>query len=140
MPVLNWVLIPPSKIKDSIFNDINDEELLKTFDFSEFKETFKLESAAPQPRSDASPSTVRRPTGEHMKKQVQSALDMNRARNLAIAHRRIGMKAEQVVAAIAACNTVALPAERAELLRSEFMPNDDEVGGGGARSTFDVDC
>lgn len=44
MPLLNWVAIPPTKIGETVFSEIDDENVYKLVDFTEFEESFKLKS------------------------------------------------------------------------------------------------
>lgn len=60
-------------------------------------------------------------------KKDNSVLDMNRARNLGIAMRRVGMSPDEVVKAIDELDTDKIPADKAELLRNDFWPTDEEV-------------
>ena len=46
LPLLNWVAIPPTKIGETVFNEIDDENIYKSVDFTEFEESFKLRSQA----------------------------------------------------------------------------------------------
>ena len=54
LPLLNWVAIPPTKINETVFNEINDENIYKAVDFTEFEESFKLKSQGDShPKGDA---------------------------------------------------------------------------------------
>lgn len=44
LPLLNWVAIPPTKIGETVFSEVNDENIYKAVDFTEFEESFKLKS------------------------------------------------------------------------------------------------
>ena len=44
--MLNWVAIPPTKIGQTVFNEIDDENIYKLVDFTEFEESFKLKFQA----------------------------------------------------------------------------------------------
>ena len=44
--MLNWVSIPPTKIGETVFNEIDDENIYKLVDFTEFEESFKLKFQA----------------------------------------------------------------------------------------------
>lgn len=44
--MLNWVAIPPTKIGQTVFNEIDDENIYKAVDFTEFEESFKLKFQA----------------------------------------------------------------------------------------------
>ena len=53
LPLLNWVALPPTKINGTIFSDIDDENVHKVVDFTEFEEIFKLKSQETLPKETA---------------------------------------------------------------------------------------
>ena len=133
LPMLNWVAVDQRKIKDTVFSQIDDENIHDAVDFSEFENAFKL---------GVNTNSIKRPTAEGREdtgrktmdagtmgrsKGPTSVLDMNRARNLGIATRRIGMDADAVIAAIEAMDMDKIPGEKAELLRNDFLPEPDEI-------------
>jgi hypothetical protein len=69
------------------------------------------------------PETLRRNT----LKGPETVLDNTRSRNLAIAQRRIGADVDVVADAITRLDFEMLPADKAQLLRTEFVPTDDEL-------------
>ena len=136
LPMLNWVAVDQRKIKDTVFSQIDDENIHDAVDFSAFENAFKLgvgtgtikrpaagkEDAGPGPgRKTMDSGTMGRSKGP------TSVLDMNRARNLGIATRRIGMDADAVIEAIEAMDMTKIPGEKAELLRNDFLPEPDEI-------------
>jgi len=46
LPLLNWVALPPTKINETVFGEIDDENIYKSVDFTEFEESFKLKLQA----------------------------------------------------------------------------------------------
>lgn len=98
---------------------------------SDFENAFKI--AAPANGAEHSKS-VKKKAEEKAKtltmgraKGPTSVLDMTRARNLGIATRRLGMSPDDVVAAVIAMDTENITPEKAELLRNDFFPQEDEL-------------
>lgn len=124
LPMLNWSALPQSKVGDTVFSQVNDEEVLQEVDFGAFKSAFRLDDNPGRKRLGTETQqtlTARRPKGP------STVLDLNRARNLAIAQRRVGTDVEEVVRAINELDFRVLPAEKAEQLGNEFVPNADEL-------------
>jgi hypothetical protein len=116
LPLLNWVPVQQSQIKDTVFAQIDDEIVHDLVDFSAFEQTFKLALAGKSfkggsptsPDGEALPQTLRRPTDGQTIGRAKgpiSVLDMSRARNLGIATRRIGLDADQARTPFRACST-----------------------------------
>lgn len=42
LPTLNWVALKPNQVRGTIFNELDDEKLYKTIDFTDFEEKFKI--------------------------------------------------------------------------------------------------
>ena len=131
LPMLNWVALPKSKIENTVFATIDDENVHEKYDFSDFENAFKI--AAPANGAEHSKS-VKKKAEEKAKtltmgraKGPTSVLDMTRARNLGIATRRLGMSPDDVVAAVIAMDTENITPEKAELLRNDFFPQEDEL-------------
>jgi hypothetical protein len=130
LPMLNWVALPHSKVEGTIFATIDDESVHEKYDFAEFEEAFKM--AAPVSSEDRM-QTLKREKAEKaatLGRKPQgptSVLDMNRARNLGIATRRLGMSPDECVDAIAKMDVENITPEKAELLRNSFMPTDEEL-------------
>ena len=115
LPMLNWV--PLRKVKDTIFEMLDDEVVIKEMDFSEFEEAFRARDhhvlVAPAAKK------------KNKKKEKVSVLESNRARNLVIAARRIGMSYDLLKQVIVDVDLPLLPPEHAEILMS-FIPTDEE--------------
>jgi hypothetical protein len=132
LPMLNWVAVDQRKIKDTVFSQIDDENIHDAVDFSEFENAFKLGvSTGTMKRPAAGSEDTGRKTMDAgtmgRSKGPTSVLDMNRARNLGIATRRIGMDADAVIEAIEAMDMTKIPGEKAELLRNDFLPEPEEI-------------
>lgn len=46
LPLLNWVTIPVTQISGTVFDDLDDERVMRDVDFTEFEETFKTKAQA----------------------------------------------------------------------------------------------
>jgi len=135
LPMLNWTALPHGKIQGTVFAEINDEEIQESADFADFDAAFKLaadtKGGASFKNKTLGKGAALGPTNSSktatLSKKDNSVLDMNRARNLGIAMRRVGMPPDDVMAAIADLDTSKIPPDKAELLRNTFMPTDEEV-------------
>lgn len=130
LPMLNWSALLESKVGDTVFAQVDDEAVLNEISFDEFKDAFRLDVGSGGGHglgSNAARSSGRQFRTDTRHKGPATVLDLNRARNLAIAQRRVGTNVEEVVRAIGELDFHALPAEKAELLRNEFVPTEDEL-------------
>jgi len=131
LPMLNWVAIDRGNIENTIFSQIDDENIHEIVDFSTFQDAFALgKSKSPSKLDERQDSAGRKTTDAVTLQRARgpiSVLDMNRARNLGIATRRIGLDIEGVIDAIEKMDMEKIPAEKAELLRNEFIPTPEET-------------
>jgi hypothetical protein len=116
LPMLNWV--PLRKIQDTIFEGLDDESILTEMDFSEFEAEFKVKEV--HKVLDNAKMVKKK------KNEVITTMESNRARNLVITVRRIGMAYDVLKDVIASVDLPQLPPEHAQLLLG-FVPSDDEV-------------
>ena len=124
LPMLNWSALPQSKVGDTVFSQVDDEAVLEEVNFDDFKSAFRLDVG--RPRKTAGAKAQQTPTMKRPK-EPSTVLDLNRARNLAIAQRRVGTDVEEVVRAINELDFRTLPAEKSEQLCNEFVPNEEEL-------------
>lgn len=123
LPLLNWVAIPPTKINETVFNEINDENIYKAVDFTEFEESFKLKSQGDShPKGDA----IKAASAEVKRKNAEGVLEPTRAQNIAIAKRKFDFNRETVASAIAKMDLECLPLESVEII-SHLVPNETEI-------------
>ncbi|XP_052462872.1 formin-like protein 2 isoform X1 [Carassius gibelio] len=121
MPVFNWVALKPNQINGTVFNEIDDEQILEDLNVDEFEEMFKTKSQGPaiditsskQKTSQKGPSKV-------------SLLDSNRAKNLAITLRKVGKTSEEICRAIQMLDLRSLPVDFVECLM-RFVPTEAEL-------------
>eukprot|EP00052_Salpingoeca_macrocollata_P009845 m.77324 g.77324 ORF g.77324 m.77324 type:complete len:908 (+) comp17281_c0_seq1:168-2891(+) len=119
LPMLNWV--PLRKVNDTIFDGLDDEAIIQEMDFREFELEFKAKAAKKLGGDDGGISAAAK-----KKKERIIIVETNRARNLVITWRRIGMDYELLRHTILSSDLTGLPAEHAELLLS-YVPTDEEA-------------
>ena len=96
LPLLNWAAIPFTQISGTVFDQLDDERVLKTLDFTDFEEVFKLKTQTETkqltqgPKSE--PTVKRAPT--------ESLLEPTRSQNVAIAKKRVTCSTEELKQAI----------------------------------------
>lgn len=78
LPTLNWQALKPNQVKGTIFNELDDDKLHKTINFTEFEEKFKLGGSMMNghDQRDGPNNTIMK------KPEKQSLLESNRLRNL----------------------------------------------------------
>jgi hypothetical protein len=42
LPTLNWIALKPNQVRGTIFNELDDEKVIKAIDFGDFEEKFKI--------------------------------------------------------------------------------------------------
>ena len=105
LPVLNWQAMKPSQIKGTIFNELDDEKILNEIDMSPFEEIFKTRA------QDSSADAARMEKIKNKAKRGESLIDTNRARNLAITLRKIGLDTNEICRAVYSYDLKELPLE-----------------------------
>uniref|UniRef100_A0A8C4QD72 Formin-like 1a n=1 Tax=Eptatretus burgeri TaxID=7764 RepID=A0A8C4QD72_EPTBU len=121
MQVFNWVTLNSTQIKGTVFNDIDDEIVLKELDMDKFEEMFKTRAQAP-PRE----SKDHKSSGKARGPARASLIDPNRAKNMAIMLRRAGQPADDIVAAIKRMQMDNLSLDFLECL-SRSLPSESEL-------------
>jgi formic-like protein len=121
LPSVNWA--PLRNTKNTIFDKIDDEKVLKDVSFGEFEEMFKtnLRSHEIQARLDRKISVM---AGEQSTKKIQ-VVENNRARNVILARRRIPLSNEETMSAIEDLDLERLPGEFVDLLL-KVLPTPEE--------------
>ncbi|XP_044187769.1 formin-like protein 1 isoform X1 [Thunnus albacares] len=120
MPLLNWQALKPNQVKGTVFNDLDDEQVLEELNMEMFEEHFKT-------KAQGNPTDL-----SAMKKKVQKApsktslIDPNKAKNLAITLRKGGMSPSKICTAIETYDQESLSIDFLELLEP-FIPSDFEM-------------
>ncbi|XP_049611435.1 formin-like protein 2 isoform X1 [Syngnathus scovelli] len=121
MPVLNWVALKPSQINGTVFNDIDDEAILRDLDVEGFEELFKTKAQGP-----AMDLTLSRQKLPQKAPSRVSLLDANRAKNLAITLRKAGQGPEVICRAIHMFDLRTIRVDFVECLM-RFLPTEAEL-------------
>ncbi|XP_035037319.2 formin-like protein 1 isoform X1 [Hippoglossus stenolepis] len=121
MPLLNWQPLKPNQVLGTVFNEIDDEQVLEELNMDMFEDMFKT-------RAQGNPTDL----SNVKKKVVQKApsktslLEVNKAKNLAITLRKGGMIPAKICTAIETYDQQALSIDFLELLE-HFIPSDFEM-------------
>ncbi|XP_034076320.1 formin-like protein 1 [Gymnodraco acuticeps] len=120
MPLLNWQALKPNQVTGTVFNELDDEQVLEELNMDIFEEHFKT-------RAQGNPADI----ATIKKKVVQKApsktslIDGNKAKNLAITLRKGGINATGICTAIEMYDQESLSIDL-ELLEP-FIPSDFEM-------------
>eukprot|EP01147_Barroeca_monosierra_P001750 gene1750-4863_t len=116
LPMLNWV--PLRNVSGTIFEELDDQPILEELDFSEFEQEFKVKAAT---------KVLDQAKLQHKRKKERiMVLEANRAQNLVITVRRIGMNYDDLRQTIYSTDLSLLSPEHAELLLN-YVPEDEEI-------------
>ncbi|KAG7243532.1 hypothetical protein INR49_011088 [Caranx melampygus] len=121
MPLLNWQALKPNQVSGTVFNELDDEQVLGELNMDLFEEQFKT-------RAQGTPTDL----SNIKKKVVQktpskiSLIDPNKAKNLAITLRKGGMNPAAICTAIETILQDIRSLERGmEMTKKEFLVQDD---------------
>ncbi|KAM6966825.1 formin-like protein 1 [Tautogolabrus adspersus] len=121
MPLLNWQALKPNQVTGTVFNELDDEQVLGELNMDIFEEHFKT-------RAQGNPTDL----SKIKKKVIQQApskttlIDSNKAKNLAITLRKGGMNPSGICTAIETYDQQSLSIDFLELLE-HFIPSDFEM-------------
>uniref|UniRef100_A0A336LP78 CSON009963 protein n=1 Tax=Culicoides sonorensis TaxID=179676 RepID=A0A336LP78_CULSO len=121
LPTLNWQALKPNQVKGTIFNELDDDKLHKTINFSEFEEKFKIGGSIVNghDQRDGTMTTMKKP-------EKLSLLESNRLRNLAILRRKLDKSIEETIISVNNFDLRSCSLENVELLQ-KMMPTEQEV-------------
>lgn len=119
--MLNWQTINPNQVSGTVFNELDDEQVLGELNMDMFEEQFKT-------RAQSNTTDLSKMKMKMAKKAPTktSLMDGNKAKNLAITLRKGGMKPSCICEAIEAYDQQALSIDFLELLEP-FIPSDFEM-------------
>ncbi|KAK7167967.1 hypothetical protein R3I94_002126 [Phoxinus phoxinus] len=121
MPLLNWQALKPNQVTGTVFNELNDEQVLGEINMDLFAEQFKTKAQGPAP--DLSKLKVK--VAEKAPSKV-SLLEPNKSKNLAITLRKGGMSPNDICTAIERYDQQSLSLDFLELLE-RFIPSEYEM-------------
>ncbi|KAF7661661.1 hypothetical protein LDENG_00256450 [Lucifuga dentata] len=121
MPLFNWQPLKPTQVTGTIFNELDDEQVLGELNMELFEEHFKTKAQGPS--TDL--SNVKKKVAQKAPPKV-SLMEPNKAKNLAITLRKAGMSPADICTAIETYDQRALSVDFLELLE-HFIPSDFEL-------------
>lgn len=121
MPLLNWQALKPNQVTGTVFNELDDDQILQELNMDMFEEQFQ--TRAQGKAKDL--SKVKKKTVQQTPSKI-SLIDSNRAKNLAITLRKGGMKSGDICSAIEKYDQQSLSIDLLELLE-HFIPSDFEM-------------
>ncbi|CDW55856.1 formin protein CG32138 like [Trichuris trichiura] len=135
LPLLNWSALRPNQVKGTVFNDLDDDQLLKEIDFDDFEELFKIgpniandhDTTDAGREANAAGYKATNPTsgvgGTHKK---ESILGAKRLQNLAILKRKLAMEASVIMKHVNSFDLQALTLDNVDILR-RILPTAEET-------------
>ncbi|KAL0992808.1 hypothetical protein UPYG_G00098720 [Umbra pygmaea] len=121
MPLLNWQALKPNQVNGTVFNELDDEQVLQELNMEMFEEQFKTKAQGPP----AALSTMKVKVAHKAPSKV-SLIEGNKAKNLAITLRKGGRSPADICTAIETYDQNALGLDFLELLE-RFIPSDYEL-------------
>uniref|UniRef100_H3D2A0 Formin like 1 n=1 Tax=Tetraodon nigroviridis TaxID=99883 RepID=H3D2A0_TETNG len=120
MPLLNWQTLKPTQVKDTVFNELDDEQVLGELNMDMFEDLFKTRAQG----TKADLTKIKKVAQKAPSKT--SLIEPNKAKNLAITLRKGNMNPSDICTAIETYDQQSLPIEFLELLE-HFIPSDFEL-------------
>ncbi|KAG5854967.1 hypothetical protein ANANG_G00043700 [Anguilla anguilla] len=121
MPLFNWQALKPNQVTGTVFNELDDEQVLGELNMDTFEEIFKTKAQG----TPADLGTLKVKLAQKTSNRV-SLIEANRAKNLAITLRKGGLCASDICTAIETYNQQALSLDFLELLE-RFIPSEYEL-------------
>uniref|UniRef100_A0A1I8EIQ5 GBD/FH3 domain-containing protein n=1 Tax=Wuchereria bancrofti TaxID=6293 RepID=A0A1I8EIQ5_WUCBA len=128
LPLLNWCPLKPNQVKDTVFNNLDDEKIMDKIDFTTLEDLFKIGVAKrPDTTESYSPgqqSPIGTGNGSTIKKNT--ILDTKRLQNIAITCRKLAMSAPVIMSAVHRMDLKALIPESVDIL-IKIAPTHEEI-------------
>lgn len=122
MPLLNWQALKPNQVAGTVFNELDDEQVLGELNMDMFEEQFKT-------RAQGNPtevSTIKKKVAVKKAPSKTSLIDANKAKNLSITLRKGGPTPSGICTAIETYDQQAMSVDFLEIL-VPFIPTDYEM-------------
>ncbi|XP_026056489.1 formin-like protein 1 [Carassius auratus] len=121
MPLLNWQALMEEQVAGTVFTELDDESVLGELNMDVFEELFKTKAQS----APVDVGTLKVKVAHKASSKI-ALLEPNRAKNLAITLRKVGMSTGQICTAIQTYNLDLLNSDFLELLE-RFIPSDYEL-------------
>ncbi|VDK82843.1 unnamed protein product [Litomosoides sigmodontis] len=128
LPLLNWCPLKPNQVKDTVFNNLNDEKIVDKIDFTTLEDLFKIGVAKRPDTSEPCPPRQHSPVGttSNSTTKKNSILDTKRLQNIAITCRKLAMSAPVIMSAVHRMDLNALVPENVDIL-IKIAPTHEET-------------
>uniref|UniRef100_A0A915PKL7 Formin-like protein n=1 Tax=Setaria digitata TaxID=48799 RepID=A0A915PKL7_9BILA len=145
LPLLNWCPLKPNQVKDTVFNNLDDEKIMDKIDFTTLEDLFKIgvakrpDTTESRPPRQHSPNGIGVSSGGSTKKNT--ILDTKRLQNighfqfnaflvhhryLAITCRKLALSAPVIMSAVHRMDLKALIPESVDIL-IKIAPTHEEI-------------
>ncbi|XP_069381834.1 formin-like protein 1 [Paralichthys olivaceus] len=121
MPLLNWQALQPNQVSGTVFNELDDEQVLEELNMDMFEDVFKTRAQS----NTTDLSNVKKKVVQKAPSKT-SLMETNKAKNLAITLRKGGKTPSAICTAIETYDQQALSIDFLELLE-HFIPSDFEM-------------
>ncbi|KAJ0057853.1 hypothetical protein NL108_002983, partial [Boleophthalmus pectinirostris] len=121
MPLLNWQALKPNQVTGTVFNELDDEQILGELNMDMFEEQFKTKAQGTAKDMGSKPIKAAKKVPAKT-----SLIDANKSKNLAITLRKGGMTPDKICTAIETYDQSSLSIDLLELLEP-FIPSDFEM-------------
>ncbi|VDK71360.1 unnamed protein product [Onchocerca ochengi] len=130
LPLLNWCPLKPNQVKDTVFNNLDDEKIMEKIDFTALENLFKigakrLDTTESCPPKQHSPSGIGSSSNSSTVKK-NTILDTKRLQNIAITCRKLAMSAPVIMSAVHRMDLTALVPESVDIL-IKIAPTHEEI-------------
>ncbi|KAL4003297.1 hypothetical protein ACH3XW_7025 [Acanthocheilonema viteae] len=128
LPLLNWCPLKPNQVKDTVFNNLDDEKIMDKIDFTALEDLFKIGIAKRPDTTESCPPGQFSPNGISNGSTVKknSILDTKRLQNIAITCRKLAMSAPVIMSAVHRMDLKALVPESVDIL-IKIAPTHEEI-------------
>nr|CDP93282.1 BMA-FRL-1 [Brugia malayi] len=128
LPLLNWCPLKPNQVKDTVFNNLDDEKIMDKIDFTTLEDLFKIGVAKRLDTTESCLPGQQSPigTGNGSTIKKNTILDTKRLQNIAITCRKLAMSAPVIMSAVHRMDLKALIPESVDIL-IKIAPTHEEI-------------
>ncbi|GMR42238.1 hypothetical protein PMAYCL1PPCAC_12433, partial [Pristionchus mayeri] len=130
LPQLNWTAIKSMQAKETVFEELNDENIMEKIDFSLLEESFKIGGSSSNEGEKEKEGKNGMDGGipqvsPTVSARRKSLLDTKRLQNVAITRRKIAMAPTEIMAAVHQMDVTHMNGEKVDILL-RIMPSQEE--------------